>query len=106
MQVDTLSQRWRLVYTRLNEVHAPAEDAGVWRQRLAWQWLADLLHTPVPRRLVLRARHDDRETGPPCPVCAVVVARVDDLVACTACLRVSHEACLPGRRACPCGQPG
>lgn len=106
MQVDdSLARRFRLVYTRLNQVQAPVEAEGAWRQQLAWRWLDDLLRAPVPRRLYLRAHDDDREPGPPCPVCDVIVDRSEDLVACTACLRVSHQTCLPERRACACGQP-
>lgn len=96
-------ERWRLVYTRLNAHELPVEDEGVWRQQLAFRWLADLARRPVPPRLYLRAKDGDREPGPPCPVCAVSVDRSEDLVACTACLRVSHHACLPDRRGCPCG---
>ncbi len=103
---DSLARRFRLVYTRLNQVIAPQEADEAWRQQLSFRWLEELMRSPVPRRLFLRARDDDREPGPPCPVCAVVVDRSEDLVACTACLRVSHRTCLPERRACECGQPG
>jgi hypothetical protein len=102
---DSVVRRWRLIYTRLNQVVAPADEEGVWRQEALRRWLDALLRTPVPPRLYLRATDDDREVGPPCPVCAVVVDRREDLVACTSCLRVSHHACLPDRRGCPCGEP-
>lgn len=95
-------ERWRLVYTRLNAL--VAEHEGVFQQHLAWRWLEDLARRPVPPRLYLRARDDDHEPGPPCPVCAAAVDRSEDLVACTSCLRVSHFTCLPDRRGCPCGE--
>jgi hypothetical protein len=103
---DVQLDRWRLVYSRLNEAEAPAEEEGVYRQHLAWRWLDVLMRTPIAPRLYLRACTEERDVGPPCPLCEAHVDRSEDLVACTACLRVSHRTCLPDRSACPCGQPG
>jgi hypothetical protein len=96
--------RWRLVYSRLNELTAPEEDEGVWEERqVAVRWLDALMHAPVPRRLHIRASDEEREVGPPCPECRAPVDRSEDLAACTACLDVYHHACLPDRRGCRCG---
>lgn len=107
MQIDgTLARRFRLVYPGLNDVVAAQHVDEDEQQRHVFRWLEALMRSPVPRRLFLPAREDDREPGPPCPVCDVFVDRSEDLVACTSCLRVSHRTCLPERRACACGEPG
>jgi len=100
---DSLQSRWRLFFSRLNEVEC-REDEGEPEVVLA-RVLEGRIADAVPTRLVLRpgsaGSGPSPEVGPPCPVCSRSVRTDRLLVACGACLRVSHEACLDPGAACP-----
>ena len=89
------ARRWRLLYSQLNGL-VLQEEREEREERLEGYWIAP----QVPARLVIRPRPGAVELGPPCRVCGIPLARTRVLVACTACLELSHRSCLPQGEAC------
>jgi hypothetical protein len=89
---DSLQRRWRLLYSRLNEVEL--QGALDSHRDLIRCWIEARTGAAPRRRLVLRALPEQTELGPPCRLCERALTRAEELVACGACLEVAHRDCL------------
>ncbi len=102
---DTALRRWRALLSRLNEIEARSvRDVDAVRAYVQARVGPHIRPLLLLRPAAVSASPPLPELGPPCPECTGPMRQEREaLVACTACLAVTHAACLaPG---VPCRTP-